>query len=133
MYRRNSPGNLFRLSEKSSENRIANYRATNTSDRVLTGTATFNVSPESAGIHFNKIECFCFTEQTLQPGESVEMPVSFYVDTEIVNDPNAAHFTQLTLSYTFYPAEAANDASAQVDTPAGKANDGASVHGGSPG
>lgn len=115
------------------ENRIANYRATNTSDRVLTGTATFNVSPESAGIHFNKIECFCFTEQTLQPGESVEMPVSFYVDTEIVNDPNAAHFTQLTLSYTFYPAQAANDASAQVDTPAGKANDGAGVHGGSPG
>lgn len=115
------------------ENRITNYRATNVSDRPLTGTATFNVSPDSAGIHFNKIECFCFTEQTLQPGESVDMPVSFFIDPEIVNDPNAAHFTQLTLSYTFYPAKAENETNARVEMPATNGNDGLSVRGGSPG
>ena len=85
------------------ENRITNYRATNISDKPLSGTATFNVSPEVAGIHFNKIECFCFTEQTLQPGESVEMPVSFFVDAGIVDDPSASAVKELTLSYTFYP------------------------------
>lgn len=115
------------------ENRIANYRATNISDRPLTGTATFNVAPESAGVHFNKIECFCFTEQTLQPGESVDMPVSFFVDPEIVKDPNAAHFTQLTLSYTFYPAETDKKANARVDTPVKEENDRFSVRGSSPG
>jgi cytochrome c oxidase assembly protein subunit 11 len=115
------------------ENRIASYRATNISDRPLTGTATFNVSPESAGIHFNKIECFCFTEQTLQPGESVDMPVSFFVDPEIVKDPNAAHFTQLTLSYTFYPAETDKKADARADAPVEEENDGLSVRGSSPG
>ncbi|MCH9808128.1 MAG: cytochrome c oxidase assembly protein [Alphaproteobacteria bacterium] len=87
------------------ENRIAMYRATNISDKPSTGTASFNVSPAAAGIHFNKIECFCFTEQTLQPGESVEMPVSFYVDAGIVDDPDASYIEQLTLSYTFYPSE----------------------------
>ncbi len=115
------------------ENRIANYRATNVSDRPLTGTATFNVSPESAGIHFNKVECFCFTEQTLQPGESVDMPVSFFVDPEIVRDPNAAHFTQLTLSYTFYPAKTEKSTNARVEVPTSEGNDELSVHGGSPG
>ncbi len=115
------------------ENRITNYRATNVSDRPLTGTATFNVSPDSAGIHFNKIECFCFTEQKLQPGESVDMPVSFFIDPEIVNDPNAAHFTQLTLSYTFYPAETENETNARAEVPASNGNDGLSVRGGSPG
>ena len=68
---------------KIGDNRLANYRATNLSDKTLTGTATFNVSPEAAGIYFNKIECFCFTEQTLKPGESVEMPVSFFLDPAI--------------------------------------------------
>lgn len=88
---------------KIGENKLAYYRATNLSDKPLSGTATFNVSPDSAGVHFNKIECFCFTEQLLQPGESVEMPVSFFVDAGIVDDPNAAHISQLTLSYTFHP------------------------------
>lgn len=92
------------------ENRIAKYRATNISDHTTTGTAAFNVSPEAAGIYFNKIECFCFTEQTLKPGESVEMPVSFYVDPEIVNDPDANKITELTLSYTFYPVKGAEHA-----------------------
>ena len=85
------------------ENKLAYYRATNTSDKVLTGTATFNVTPESAGVYFNKIECFCFTEQVLKPGESVEMPVSFFVDPKIAEDREAGHISQITLSYTFYP------------------------------
>ncbi|MEM8975735.1 MAG: cytochrome c oxidase assembly protein [Pseudomonadota bacterium] len=88
---------------KIGENRLAFYRATNPTDKPVVGTASFNVAPESAGRYFNKLECFCFTEQTLKPGETVEMPVSFFVDPEIVNDSDARHITQITLSYTFYP------------------------------
>ena len=88
---------------KIGENILAFYRATNPSDQPVTGTATFNVAPEAAGRYFNKIECFCFTEQTLKAGESVEMPVSFFVDPEIMNDSDARHISQITLSYTFYP------------------------------
>jgi len=86
------------------ENKLAFYRASNPSNRSVTGMATFNVAPESAGRYFNKIECFCFTEQTLKAGETVEMPVSFFIDPDIVNDPDARHLTQITLSYTFFPA-----------------------------
>ena len=100
---------------KIGENKVAFYRATNISDRPLSGTATFNVSPDAAGVHFNKVECFCFTEQLLQPGESIEMPVSFFVDTGIVDDPNAAHISQLTLSYTFHPMEK-DEQSASIET-----------------
>jgi cytochrome c oxidase assembly protein subunit 11 len=81
------------------------YRAVNHSDRPLTGTATFNVSPPLAGAYFVKIECFCFTEQTLEPGQSVDMPVVFYIDPEIVDDPDVENLGTVTLSYTFYPAE----------------------------
>lgn len=88
---------------KIGENKLAFYRASNPSDKPVKGTATFNVTPEAAGRYFNKLECFCFTEQTLKPGESVEMPVSFFVDPEIVNDSDARHISQITLSYTFYP------------------------------
>lgn len=102
---------------KLGENRIAMYRATNVSDEATTGTATFNVYPNSAGIYFNKIECFCFTEQTLQPGESVEMPVSFYVDPEIVKDSNAGHISELTLSYTFFPTEKSAQADVAASSP----------------
>ena len=85
------------------ETGLAYYRATNTSARPITGTATYNVTPDQAGIFFNKLECFCFTEQTLQPGQSIDMPVSFFVDPAIVNDATAGGFDRITLSYSFYP------------------------------
>jgi cytochrome c oxidase assembly protein subunit 11 len=87
------------------ENMLVFYRATNTTDRRITGTATFNVAPDAAGLYFSKIECFCFKEQTLEPGQSVEMPVSFYVDPALVQDPESSRLKEITLSYTFYPVE----------------------------
>ena len=88
---------------KIGENALAFFRATNLSDQTLTGTAAFNVAPEAAGLYFNKIQCFCFTEQTLKPGQTVEMPVSFFVDPKIVEDRDTADLENLTLSYVFYP------------------------------
>lgn len=85
------------------ENGLASYRVTNTSDRAIVGTATFNVTPEQAGIYFNKLACFCFTEQRLEPGQSVDMPVSYFIDPAIVDDPDASRIGTITLSYTFYP------------------------------
>ena len=90
---------------KVGENGLAFYRATNRSDQTLTGTATFNVTPLKVGAYFNKVECFCFTEQTLKPGETIEMPVAFFVDPEIVVDPNLNDVKTITLSYTFFPVE----------------------------
>ena len=84
---------------------IAVYRARNTGPTPITGTATFNVSPSQAGRHFVKIQCFCFTEQTLAPGQEVSMPVVFYVDPAILQDPDARDISEITLSYTFYPVE----------------------------
>ena len=81
------------------------YRATNLTARETHGEATFNVSPEIAGKYFSKIECFCFTEQTLKGGQSVDMPVIFYVDPEIRKDPDTNRIDEITLSYTFYPVE----------------------------
>jgi cytochrome c oxidase assembly protein subunit 11 len=106
---------------KVGENSLAFYRAHNTSGHAVKGTAMFNVSPDVAGIHFNKIECFCFKEQTLAAGESVDMPVSFYVDPAIVKDPDAAHLREITLSYTFYPVSgSAGPAAAGSPEDAGK-------------
>lgn len=103
---------------KIGENVLAFYRATNTSDKPLTGTAVFNVTPEAAGIHFNKVECFCFTEQTLEPGQSVDMPVSFFVDPAIVDDEDANNLLELTLSYTFFRSEASAQNMGQNSTSA---------------
>lgn len=79
------------------------YLAENLAQTATAGSATFNVAPPLAGAYFNKIECFCFTEQELQPGESYEMPVQFFVDPEIVNAPELKNLKTITLSYTFYP------------------------------
>jgi cytochrome c oxidase assembly protein subunit 11 len=81
------------------------FTATNRSNRTITGTASYNVSPAQAGKYFTKIECFCFTEQTLKPGETVRMPVIFYVDPKLRDDPDAKDIDTITLSYTFYPTE----------------------------
>jgi cytochrome c oxidase assembly protein subunit 11 len=88
---------------KIGETTLAFYRATNLSDRPLRGTATYNVLPEQTAPFFNKLECFCFKEQLLQPGESLEMPVSFFIDPQIASDKDARGVTAITLSYTFYP------------------------------
>ena len=81
------------------------YLATNNSSRATTGTSVFNVTPNEAGVYFNKIQCFCFTEQTLEAGETAEMPVVFFVDPEMEKDPNLANVKEITLSYTFFPVE----------------------------
>jgi len=90
---------------KVGEPALAFYRATNLSDRPLTGSATFNVTPPLAGAYFMKIECFCFTEQTLEAGQAVDMPVQFFVDPSIAEDKDLEKLGTITLSYTFYPAE----------------------------
>ncbi len=86
---------------------LAFYDAKNESGRAITGKASYNVSPDLAGQYFTKVECFCFSEQTLQPGESVRMPVLFYVDPAILKDPEARRIQEITLSYTFFPVQKA--------------------------
>ena len=84
---------------------IATYVAKNNTGKPITGTATFNVEPWQAGAYFNKIQCFCFTEQTLQPGQEVTMPVLYYIDPAILEDDTIADVEQITLSYTFHRAK----------------------------
>ncbi len=87
------------------------YRATNLVARPTTGQAVFNVTPIAAGKYFSKIECFCFTEQTLRGGQSVDMPVVFFVDPKMREDPDTKDISEITLSYTFYPVETGATAS----------------------
>ena len=87
---------------KIGETALAFFKASNTSDAPVAGTAVFNVVPELAGRYFTKIECFCFKEQTLAAGASVEMPVTFFVDPKIVDDEDTKNISEITLSYTFY-------------------------------
>ena len=93
------------------ETGLAFYEAHNPTDRVVAGTAAFNVMPDAAGGYFTKIACFCFTEQVLQPGETLQMPVTFFVDPSMMDDDDAQFVREITLSYTFYetalPEEAA--------------------------
>jgi cytochrome c oxidase assembly protein subunit 11 len=87
------------------EEKLVHFRATNISQRPIVGTATYNVTPERTAGWFNKIQCFCFTEQLLQPGQSVDMPVVFFVDAEMAKDRRYDDINTITLSYTFYEAK----------------------------
>lgn len=98
------------------ETGLAFYEAYNPTDKVIAGTASYNVAPFSAGYYFTKIDCFCFEMQVLQPGERVMMPVSFYVDPEITEDREAMHLKTITLSYTFHVTELPQDEVSLVQT-----------------
>lgn len=102
------------------ETALAFFEAYNPTDRVIAGSASYNVSPFSVGGYFTKIDCFCFTEQVLHPGERVTMPVTFYVDPEMVDDAETEGVTTITLSYTFYETELDSQAAlGQTQTNAG--------------
>ncbi len=99
------------------ETGLAFYEAYNPSDRPIAGSASYNVTPYDAGGFFTKIDCFCFEEQILQPGERVEMPVTFYVDPEITQDRDGKHVKVITLSYTFYEIDLPEAQAALTQTP----------------
>jgi cytochrome c oxidase assembly protein subunit 11 len=90
---------------KIGETALAFFKATNKSNSPVTGSAIFNVSPERAGLYFTKIECFCFTQQTLAAGASADMPVTFFVDPKFAEDEDTKNIAEITLSYTFYRSD----------------------------
>jgi cytochrome c oxidase assembly protein subunit 11 len=90
---------------KLGEERLVHYRVTNVSQRPIVGTSTYNVTPETSGPWFNKLQCFCFTEQLLLPGQSMDMPVVFFVDPEMDKDRRYDNVRTITLSYTFFEAK----------------------------
>lgn len=97
---------------KIGETGLAFYEAYNPTDRPIAGQASYNVAPYEAGGFFSKIDCFCFTEQVLMPGERVDMPVTFFVDPEIIKDRDAKFVKEITLSYTFYEIDLPEDIAA---------------------
>ncbi|MCR9108507.1 cytochrome c oxidase assembly protein [Marivita sp. XM-24bin2] len=97
------------------EEGLAFYEAYNPTDRPIAGTASYNVAPYGAGLYFSKIACFCFEEQILMPGERVEMPVSFFVDPDIMNDTDAKFAKHITLSYTFHEIDLPEETQAMLD------------------
>ena len=101
---------MVRLGEKM----VINYVAENLSTEPITGMATFNVTPQSAGIYFNKIECFCFTDTQIEPGEKLEMPVVFFVDPELDEEKFMKSLNTITLSYTFFASDEEPQAQNQV-------------------
>ena len=105
------------MTVKIGETGLAFYEAYNPTDKPVAGTASFNVYPYSAGYYFNKVQCFCFEMQVLQPGERVEMPVTFFVDPEIVEDIEAKYVENITLSYTFHVTDLPTE-QASLATPA---------------
>lgn len=92
---------------KIGETKVAFFQVTNRSDKAITGRAVFNVVPEQAGPYFQKLDCFCFSDQTIQPGQTVDMPVLYFVDPKYASDFETRNKSEVTLSYTFYPSTTA--------------------------
>ncbi|MEH6719841.1 MAG: cytochrome c oxidase assembly protein [Aurantimonas endophytica] len=97
------------ISVKLGETRQTSFHVRNDSDRPVTAQATYNVTPDAAGLYFNKIACFCFDNQTLQPGEEMDMPVVFFVDPDILESEELRNGRAITLSYTFFPQESVSE------------------------
>jgi cytochrome c oxidase assembly protein subunit 11 len=108
---------VTKMDVKIGQTSLAFFRATNNSDKPVKGRAVYNVTPEVMGLYFSKIQCFCFNEQTLQPHQTVEMPVTFFVDPKMVDDRDTAGLSEVTLSYVFYPVDRPA-ATADVSLPA---------------
>jgi cytochrome c oxidase assembly protein subunit 11 len=104
------------------ETGLAFFRAHNLTNKTIAGTASYNVTPDQAGGYFTKIACFCFEQQVLGPGESIDMPVSFYVDPDIVNDPEGKFVREITLSYTFHQTDLPEQAASLTPVQAGDSN-----------
>lgn len=111
-----------KMTLKIGETGLAFYEVYNPTDQVVAGSASFNVFPYSAGGYFTKIDCFCFKMQVLQPGERVQLPVSFFVDPAIKDDPEGKYVSEITLSYTFYQTDLPQNQAALAPVQAGAVN-----------